>query len=186
MSHPVVYVDTSAVREGKPEELEEAMDRLAAFVQENVPRLLACGFFLDESRTRMTVVAVHPDSTSLAFHLDTGAAEFRKFSGLVELERIEVYGAVDAAVLERLHRKAESLGGGTVAVHGLHAGFSRLARQGVGSAMVSRRANSRCRCGRGGPVGVLYSAFREHGGIAHEAEIRAGAKRRDQGAGPRV
>lgn len=128
MSHPIVYVDVSAVREGRLEELERSMDHLSAFVQENVRRLLAYGFFLDDSRTRMTVVAVHPDSASLEFHLDAGAAEFRKFSDLVELERIEVYGSVDAPVLERLRRKAEALGGGSVVVHGLHAGFSRLAR----------------------------------------------------------
>jgi hypothetical protein len=57
--------------------------------------------------------------------MDVGADEFRRFADLIDLSRIEVYGAVSDAVLERLHRKARMLGSGTVAVHELHAGFAR-------------------------------------------------------------
>lgn len=104
------------------------MDHLSTLVQENVARILAYGFFLDDSRTRMTVVAVSPGFTYLEFHLDAGAAELRKFSDLIELERIEVYGSVDAPVLEHLHRRAGALGGDSGTVLDRYAGFSRLAR----------------------------------------------------------
>jgi hypothetical protein len=122
---PIVYIDTSTIREGKLEELEAAMKHLAAFVEANVPQLISYGFFLDQDSTQMTVVAVHPDSASLEFHMDVGAEEFRQFADLIDLSRIEVYGVVSDAALERLHRKARMLGGGTVAVHELHAGFAR-------------------------------------------------------------
>jgi len=125
MKSPIVYIDTSAIRDGKLDELELAMTNLASFVEANVPQLISYGFFLDESRTRMTVVAVHPDSASLEFHMDVGGAEFRKFADLIELLRIEVYGAVSDAALERLRDKAGMLGNATVAVHELHAGFAR-------------------------------------------------------------
>lgn len=125
MPQPIVYVDTSAIREGKLEEVEAAMKELAVFVEANMPRLVSYGFYLDEKRTEMTVVAVHPDSASLAFHLDTGADEFRKFADLIELVRIEIYGSVSDDVLERLHQKARMLGSGTVAVYDFHAGFAR-------------------------------------------------------------
>jgi hypothetical protein len=125
MPPPIVYVDTSAIREGKHEQLEASMHDLAAFVQANMPRVISYGFFLDRDRTQMTVVAVHPDSESLEFHIDLGADEFRKFADLIDLSRIEVYGAVSEAVLERLHRKARMLGSGSVAVHDLFAGFVR-------------------------------------------------------------
>jgi hypothetical protein len=125
MAPPIVYVDTSAIRDGKHEQLEVAMNDLAAFVEANMPRVISYGFFLDRDRTQMTVVAVHPDSESLEFHMDTGAAEFRKFADLIDLSRIDVYGAVSEAVLERLHQKARMLGRGAVAVHDLHAGFVR-------------------------------------------------------------
>jgi hypothetical protein len=121
--HPIVYIDISTTREGKRAELERAVEHLVAFVEANVPQLLSYGVFLDEDR--MTVVAVHPDSASLEFHLDVGGAEFRKFADLLDLTRIDVYGSVSDAVLERLRRKAQMLGSGAVGVHARHAGFAR-------------------------------------------------------------
>ena len=129
MHPPIVYIDTSAIRDGKLDELEGAMRHLAAFVDANVPQLISYGFFLDEKRTRMTVVAVHRDSASLEFHMDVGGAEFRKFAHLIELLTIEVYGAISDDVLERLHEKAQMLGDGTVTVHEHYAGFARFERE---------------------------------------------------------
>ena len=125
MSQPIVYIDTSSIREGKLEQLEVAMKALAAFVEAKVPQLISYGFFLSEDRSQMTVVAVHPDSASLEFHMEVGNDEFRKFADLLELLRIEVYGRVSEAVLERLHQKARMLGKGTVAVHDFYSGFAR-------------------------------------------------------------
>jgi hypothetical protein len=125
VQQPILYVDTSTIRAGKLEQLEAAMTTLAAFVHANMPRVISYGFFLDEHRTRMTVAAVHPDSASLEFHLERGAAEFRRFADLIELSSIDVYGRVSDAVLDRLYRKARVLGSGTVTVHELAAGFAR-------------------------------------------------------------
>lgn len=125
MPMPIVYIDTSTVREGKHGDLEAAVTRLADFVEAHVPRLVSYGFFLNPARTQMTVVAVHPDSASLEYHLDEAGAQFRQFAELIELSRIDVYGQVSDAVLERLHQKARLLGNGTVTVHECHAGFAR-------------------------------------------------------------
>ena len=125
MPQPIVYVDTSTIREGKLDQLEVAMKNLAAFVETNVPQLISYGFFLDAGRKQMTVVAIHPDSSSLEFHMDIGRVEFRKFADLIDLSRIEVYGQVSDAVLERLNQKARALGNGTVAIHDFYAGFAR-------------------------------------------------------------
>jgi quinol monooxygenase YgiN len=125
MALPIVYVDVSEIRDGKLEELEQAMSHLVQFVEANMARIISYGFFIDPKRTTMTVVAIHPDAASLEFHLDEGRDEFRKFAHLIDLSRIEVYGSVTEAVVERLQRKARMLGRGSVAVHGLFAGFSR-------------------------------------------------------------
>lgn len=122
---PLVYVDTSTIRDGKLEQLGEAMRSLAAFVEANVPQLISYGFYLDGDQRHMTVVAVHPDSASLEYHMGVGGAEFRKFADLIELLRIEVYGRVTDAVRERLNQKARMLGKGTVTVHEFYAGFAR-------------------------------------------------------------
>ena len=125
MDDQITYVDVSRIREGKLPELKTAMDTLAGFVEENMPRLESYGFYLDEDEQEMTVLAVHPDSESLAFHLDRGREEFRKFSHLIELKRIDIYGPVADDVLDRLHAKAEMLGDAAVSVYDLQSGFVR-------------------------------------------------------------
>lgn len=125
MSQPIVYVDTSTIRSGKLEVVKQEIERLVEFVDANMPRLISYGFYFDEAETQMTVVAVHPDSASMIHHMDVGRPEFQKFGDLIELQRIEVYGHVTDEVLDRLHKKAEMLGTGTVAVHELRAGFHR-------------------------------------------------------------
>ena len=92
MPDRIVYVDTSRIRDGKLEELKVAMKALAAFIEANNPRVISYGFFLDEDAASMSVVAVHPDSAALEFHMDVGEAEFRSFADLVELSSIAVYG----------------------------------------------------------------------------------------------
>jgi len=122
---PIVYVDTSVVRAGKLDQLKAETKGLVAFIESRVPQLISYGFFFDGKEQHMTVVAVHPDSASLAFHMDVGASEFRKFADLIDLLKIDVYGPIDESVQSRLHDKARMLGRGTVTVHELHAGFAR-------------------------------------------------------------
>lgn len=125
MTQPIIYIDTSTIREGKLEQLKVSMKELKSFVEENMPRLISYSFYLNESETEMTVVAVHPDSASLQFHLNTGKEQFKKFKEFIDLLEIEVYGKVDKVVLEKLNKKAQMLGKGTVKVHNRFAGFSR-------------------------------------------------------------
>jgi hypothetical protein len=73
-------------------------------IEANNPRVISYGFFLDEDAT---VVAVHPDSAALEFHMDVGEAEFPPLCGPHGLSSIAVYGDVSDAVLERLTQKAQ-------------------------------------------------------------------------------
>lgn len=125
MPQPIVYIDKSRILAGKLEELKAAMNRLIAFVENEVPQVLSYGFFLTAAETQLTVVAVHPDSASLEYHMDVGAPEFRQFAELIELQSIDVYGEISDGALERLHKKAQLLGQGPVVVHECYAGFTR-------------------------------------------------------------
>lgn len=73
----------------------------------------------------MSVLAIHPDSASLEFHLKTAGAAFRRFTQLIDLESIEVFGPVSATVMEQLMRKAALLGRGTVTFFEEYSGFAR-------------------------------------------------------------
>lgn len=125
MSQPIVYIDTSKIREGKIDELERSIEKLVDFVEENMPRLISYSFFFNKDRTQMTVTAIHPDSESIEYHMDKGKEEFKKFSDLLDLLSIEIYGEISDSVLERLHQKAQMLGNASVTVHDFIGGFNR-------------------------------------------------------------
>jgi quinol monooxygenase YgiN len=126
MPGPIVYIDTSEIQEGKLEELKTAIKELLNFIEANEPRLIAYNVYFNEDGTRMTVVHVHPDSASLEHHMDVAGPAFSKFVQFVKLLTIDVYGELNDPLLAQVRQKAQMLGGGTVLVHELHAGFARF------------------------------------------------------------
>lgn len=126
MSEPIIYIDSSEIREGMFEKLKTAMNELVGFVKANEPRIIAYNVYLTGDGTRMTVVHVHPDSASLEFHMKVAGPAFPKLVEFIKLLTIDVYGEPGDGLVEQLRRKAQMLGNGTVQVHGLHAGFARF------------------------------------------------------------
>jgi hypothetical protein len=125
---PIVYLDHSEIREGAIEELRVGIRRLVEFIDAREPQLITYGFYIDDDAGTMTVVAVHPDSSSLERHLEVGTEEFRKLGHLLRLTGIECYGRPSERALEQLRQKAAALGdGGTVISIGRFAGFAHLA-----------------------------------------------------------
>jgi hypothetical protein len=127
VSDAIVYVDTSAVREGSLQELKAGMQELADFVEQHEPRLLAYNVYFSDDGARMTVVHVHPDSASLGYHMEVAGPIFRRLAHLVTLSSIHIYGEPGEEALSQAHEKARLLGGDEVRVDALHAGFTRLA-----------------------------------------------------------
>lgn len=126
MSGPIVAVDTSEIREGKFEELAEAVAEMATFVDANEPRPIAYQVYFDERGTRMTVIQVHPDSASMEHHMTVAAPIFSGFADLITLSSVDVYGEPSDQLVELLRRKAQMLGTATLTVHELRAGFLRF------------------------------------------------------------
>ena len=126
MSEPMVLSDSSEILEGKLEDLKTSMKELVEFVKENEPRPIAYAVYLDEGGTTVTVVQVHPDSASREFHMEVAAPEFAKFTELVRLKSMDVYGTPSEDLLEKLRRKGQLLGSTKLVVHEFHTGFARL------------------------------------------------------------
>ena len=126
MPGALVYVDTSEVREGARNELEDAVEGLARFIEANVPEVLAYSVYLSDDGREMTVVHVHADPASLDRHLELGGPAFRKFADLLTLRSIHVYGQPSEKAIELMQEKARMLGSGEVFIHAPTAGFSRL------------------------------------------------------------
>jgi len=126
MSEPLISLDTSLIRDGRLDELKEAVTELVEFVSSNEPRPIAYEVYFDETGSRMTVLQVHPDSASMEYHMTVAGPAFAGFAELVTLSTLDVYGKPSEALLELLRRKVQMLGDATVIVHDLQAGFARI------------------------------------------------------------
>lgn len=127
MTDPIVFVDTSEIREGKPEELRRAVAERAEFVEANETETISYQVFFSDGDRQMTVLQVHPDSTSMERHMEVAGPVFAKFADLLVLRTIDIYGSPSERVVEQLLLKAELLGTATVAIHERQAGFARFA-----------------------------------------------------------
>ncbi len=125
MSQPLIYVDTSKVRDGALAQLKGAINELAEFIEENEPRLISYNVYFSEDGSEMTVVHVHVDAASLDNHMDVVAPRLNRFADLLTLSSIRIYGEPSAKAVEQLQQKMSLLGRGDVSVSGSHAGFSR-------------------------------------------------------------
>jgi quinol monooxygenase YgiN len=126
MSEPLISLDTSLIRDGRLDELKEAVAELVEFVRSNEPRPIAYEIYFDEAGSRMTVVQVHPDSASMEYHMTVAGPAFAGFAELITLSTLDVYGKPSEELLELLRRKVQMLGDTTVVVHDLQAGFARI------------------------------------------------------------
>ena len=121
MTDAIVYIDHSAIRPGKAEQVKAGSARVVEFIRAHEPQLIFYAFYVDEMASSMTVVAVHPNSASLERHLRIGGPEFRKLADLIDLRSIDVFGEPSEVVLSELHKKAQMLGeNGRVTVHRSH------------------------------------------------------------------
>jgi hypothetical protein len=123
---PLIYVDTSDVRDGALAELKDAIGDLASHVERAQRQIIAYRAFFTADGDRMTIVHVHPDAASVDRFVTLAGPRFGRFSDLLTLRSIDVYGEPTDYALRALEDKARLLGAGGVAVHTPHAGFSRL------------------------------------------------------------
>ncbi len=129
MTEPLVAIDTSAIREGKLHEVEALARELVAFVEANEPDIVLYQVYIDVEAGQMTVLQVHPTSASMEFHLEAAGPTFRRFDGLLELSRVDLYGSPTSRLLEQMRQKAALLGGAPVVVNEPRAAVARLGRE---------------------------------------------------------
>lgn len=127
MGDSIAYLDTSDVRAGKLEELKAAMAELAAFVEQNEPRIISYCVYFSEDGSVMSVLHFHPDVASLELHMKVAGPKFLPVAPLIKLRTIEVFGRPTEDLVAQLRAKAQLLGAGSVIVRDLHAGFARFA-----------------------------------------------------------
>jgi quinol monooxygenase YgiN len=91
MATPFVYVGTWTIKEGKIEEARRFLSEHADFVEANEPRMIAFHMYLDEEGRSCSVVQVHPDSTSMEFHMQLLAEHMAGAMDLIDTIVTEQY-----------------------------------------------------------------------------------------------
>jgi hypothetical protein len=127
MSAPLIVISTFRVKEGKLQELQRYYQKILDIVETNEPQLIAFHGFLNEDGTEMTSIQVHPDTSSMDFHMqvlrDNWDESFSEYSQMVEGIGIEYYGTPPESALEMDVQSEMGLG-----LKPLHiAGFTRSA-----------------------------------------------------------
>jgi hypothetical protein len=121
MSQPVVFITQHTVKAGKLAALERLNAEFVDFVAAHEPRTLALQAYLDDTRTRLTLVQIHPDADSLDFHLEVAGEKIHAAFDVVDNDAVELYGMpgrLAGGLLEQLASagidvrvRASSLGG---------------------------------------------------------------------------
>lgn len=126
MTDLILYIDQSAVHDGKLSELKSAMAELTDYVEANEPDILSYEVYFSSDGDRMTVVHTHADPATLEFHMDVAGPKFPPIGEFIELEAIDVYGDPGEDLARRLREKATTLGTGRVSIHDFHGGFDSV------------------------------------------------------------
>ena len=113
LSPGVVFVGRYRIPDGTADEWRAAVRELTAFVEENLPDVLAFGAYLSEDETQGTSIHLHRDAATFEAYLAAAAARIGRGSRIVEVLRIDLYGDPSPEVVGRLRR----MGSWPVEVH---------------------------------------------------------------------
>jgi len=128
MVEPFIFIAVNRLRPGKLEDERRRVPGLAAFIEENEPRILAFNEYADEEGSEVGVVQVHPDAASMEFHMDVVSERAQRAYAetLDATTSIQVYGTPSDRILEMLRRQAGAGVPMTIRPHRL-GGFNRPA-----------------------------------------------------------
>ena len=126
-----VYLYRHAQRKGgQTRGLQAELQEFCAFIEENEPRLIHFALYISEDGTEVSVLQVHPDEDSMAFHMQVAGEHFAQaYEFLDTTKSIQIYGKTSAALVEQM--KQASSPEVAVIVKSELTGFNRLPATGV-------------------------------------------------------
>jgi len=127
MSGPFIFIATNRLKPGAYEAERRRVPGLVELIEASAPRVLAFNEYVNDERTKVTVVQVHPDSASMEFHM--GVVRERAANAYAETldatTQIQVFGTPSDAGVETL--RSQTGAGVPLSVHPEHlAGFTRI------------------------------------------------------------
>jgi len=130
MAEPFIFIGTHTVKEGKLEDFKQHFQDFCAFIEENEPRLIHFALYISEDGTEVSVLQVHPDEDSMAFHMQVAGEHFAQaYEFLDTTKSIQIYGKTSGALVKQM--KQVSSPEVAVIVKSEFTGFNRLPATGV-------------------------------------------------------
>jgi hypothetical protein len=126
VSSPFIFIATNRLKPGKLADERKRVPALVDFLEANEPRLISFNEYVNEEGTEVAVVQIHPDTASMAFHMELIAerAAAAYAETVAATTSIQVFGTPSNAVLEMLERQAGA--GVPLTVKSFHlGGFTR-------------------------------------------------------------
>jgi hypothetical protein len=125
MAEPFIFIGTHTLKEGKLEDFKRHFGEFCKFIEANEPHLVHFELYINEEGTEVSVVQVHPDADSMAFHMQVAGEHFaHAYEYLDTTESIQIYGTPGDALVEQM--KQVSSPEVPVIVKSEVAGFNRL------------------------------------------------------------
>jgi quinol monooxygenase YgiN len=125
MSQPFVYVGTWTIKPGKLEEAKKYMAEHADLIETNEPRLIAFHVYFDEDGSTASVVQVHPDSTSMEFHMEVISKHMASAFEIIDTILSEQYYGAMSESLAKTLAEYETPEVTVIKRPVFHAGFTR-------------------------------------------------------------
>ena len=108
MSGPFIFIATNRLRDGRFDAEQQRVPTLSAFIEAHEPRLIAFNEYVNDERSEVTVVQVHPDAASFEFHLGVVGDRAREAYAqtLEATTSIGVFGTPTGSILRMLRQQA--------------------------------------------------------------------------------
>lgn len=124
---PVLFCNTMQITGGHLESFKHAVQRAVEFVEEHGPQLMV-EVFIDEQRLVAYSFQLYRDSESILIHWKMSDPHIREVMEHCTVQRLDVYGRPNEAVMEQLRRPDDQEVAVTVTPH--FTGFTRLLASG--------------------------------------------------------
>jgi hypothetical protein len=116
MSEQILFVGTYEIPDGALDEFLAGNQEMSEFVKANEPRLVSRHTYLSSDQREATTIMILPDSQSLEFHLQVASSRIQNGVQIVRTKRIELYGNVSEALVERMQLISERSGAWPITV----------------------------------------------------------------------
>lgn len=119
LSPGVVFVGRYRIPDGMADAWRAAISEMAEFVEANLPGTISFDAYLNRDGSEGTSVHIHRDAAAFDAYLAATASRIARGAQVVEVIRIDLYGAPSPETVDRMRR----MGSWTVDVHAHVNGF---------------------------------------------------------------